>query len=172
MRLVASLVMIQFMAMTAIAAEFGCLEEGRDDGSFFVRGRAVVVDGDTIQIENYRADLISIEAPPLGTICRTAAGDRFDCGQVAKQRLNRLVAQDGPMTSCLIHFPENQQRGAGFCGVFDQDNCIERDYGGLMTSQGYAHSGPVGEFPTSWLYWQGHYARIEKRGFYAGKFPD
>lgn len=172
MRIVAGLLLIQFWTAPVIAAEFGCLEEGRKDGSFFVRGAATVVDGDSIRIDDYQIDLISIEAPPLGTICRTAAGDRFDCGEVAKQRLNRLVTQDGPVTSCLVHWTQDQKQGFGFCGIFDQDNCITgRDYGGLMTSQGYAHAGPVGEFPTSSLYWAGHYARRERIGFYAGKFP-
>ncbi len=163
---------ILILPLQASAFEFGCLGSGGESKSFIVQGRPTVVDGDTLKVGPFTIDLFGIGAPPLGTLCKSAKGEEFDCGVVAKDHLESIVQEGGPVSSCLIEIGEVLNTGSGVCGQFDANYCISVDFGGRMTSDGFAHAGPVGEMPTSNLYWQGHLARTQKRGLYAGEFPD
>ena len=56
-----------------------------------VRGRALVNDGDSIEIARTRIRLYGIDAFERDQLCGRADGTRFPCGQVAKVTLERLV---------------------------------------------------------------------------------
>lgn len=50
-----------------------------------------VVDGDTLAEGTRRVRLLGIDAPELSQICRTATGEAYRCGEVARDALVRLV---------------------------------------------------------------------------------
>ena len=56
-----------------------------------VTGKARVVDGDTIWIGDTKIRLHGIDAPEMKQTCRTSKGEEQQCGQLAKQALERLV---------------------------------------------------------------------------------
>ena len=57
-----------------------------------VRGKPVIIDGDSLEIDGQRFDLFGIDSPEPGTACLKANGDSFDCGRIATTALLDLTA--------------------------------------------------------------------------------
>lgn len=76
------------VAAVALAATAGCKEEEPDATLI---GRAVVFDGDTLQIGAHRIRLNGADAPERDQICQDETGADWPCGAVATARLEELI---------------------------------------------------------------------------------
>ncbi len=65
-----------------------------------VRGIAVVIDGQTLEIGGRRVTLEGILAPPLAMDCETRRGKPYPCGGLARQALSDIV--EGKPLSCTV----------------------------------------------------------------------
>jgi endonuclease YncB( thermonuclease family) len=97
------------------------------------RGKARVIDGDTIRIGAMRIGLAGIDAPALRQTCRTAAGAPWGCGTAARARLEELI--DGAAVVCfgVRDRPDGDGRMLAVCKVVPQP-----DLNGKMVGAGYA----------------------------------
>ncbi|MEM7462547.1 MAG: thermonuclease family protein [Pseudomonadota bacterium] len=80
-----------FLAVIAVIAAFlGARNEEQ------ASDRAVIADGDTIEINGSRIRLEGIDSPEFGQLC-DLAGREVDCGRMARNHLRNLVDQS-PVT--------------------------------------------------------------------------
>lgn len=56
-------------------------------GADAIKGKARVIDGDTIEIEGEEIRLAGIDAPEMGQWCRDVEGYRYRCGRKAAEFL-------------------------------------------------------------------------------------
>lgn len=77
-----------------------------------VRGPAVVVDGDTIEIDGRRLDLRGIDAPEPEQTCRWPNGE-IRCGVTARAALSDLTA--GVEVRCAVDAPAADGRATARC---------------------------------------------------------
>ena len=73
---------------------------GSSTGLFIVRGRARVIDGDTLAIDGRPIRLEGIDAPEIKQSCRSPAGRRWPAGRIAATTLDRWLR--GTLVSCRI----------------------------------------------------------------------
>src|SRR5262245_32858396 len=58
-----------------------------------IAGQANVIDGDTIEIDQERINILDIDAPELGQDCfASAEGGSWPCGQIAARALSDWIA--------------------------------------------------------------------------------
>ena len=82
-----------------VALGFGLLEpisanlsaEGVNGSSPQVQGRAKIVDGDSLEVGNYRIRLSGIDAPEGRQRCRDASGQPYSCGRQATTALRDMI---------------------------------------------------------------------------------
>jgi len=60
-------------------------------GEAEVRGAAIALDGQTLEIAGRRMSLKGVLAPPLGMSCRTKRDKPYPCGQLARTALSDIV---------------------------------------------------------------------------------
>ncbi len=92
-------------------------------------GRAVVVDGDTLEVAGVRVRLWGIDAPESRQACR-AAGVDYPCGQRATAHLRTLVA--GREVRCVPRARDRWGRVVAVCRVGGLD------LGAAMVRDGWA----------------------------------
>ena len=92
-------------------------------------GRAVVVDGDTLEVAGLRVRLWGIDAPESRQACR-AAGVEYPCGQRATVHLRTLVA--GREVRCAPRARDRWGRVVAVCRVEGLD------LGAAMVRDGWA----------------------------------
>ncbi len=78
-----------------------------------------IVDGETIGLGERIVRLDGVAAPSRGELCRSAAGESFDCGGAAAAALTRLVA--GRPVGCRIVGQDSFGRGLGQCEAAGAD---------------------------------------------------
>jgi endonuclease YncB( thermonuclease family) len=78
-----------------------------------VSGRAVVVDGDTIQLDAVKVRLEGIDAPEAAQTCLTTAGQSWPCGTVATRELTRLIGRSE--VRCESRGTDKYDRMLGVC---------------------------------------------------------
>ncbi|MEM8794084.1 MAG: thermonuclease family protein [Pseudomonadota bacterium] len=61
-------------------------------------GKAIVIDGDSILINQIEYRLHGIDTPETAQTCRNRRGGRWDCGAAATNRLKQLI--EGRLVSC------------------------------------------------------------------------
>lgn len=84
-----------------------------------ISGRAVAVDGDTLQVGGLRVRLEGIDAPEMGQTCgRRSVGD-WNCGRAAQQALGDLV--HGRRIDCDSKGRDKYGRELGICFVDGRD---------------------------------------------------
>ena len=97
------------------------------------RGKATVIDGDTIRIGGTRIGLSGIDAPELVQTCKTAEGAPWSCGTVAKARLEELIAGEAVTCYGVTDRPDGDGRMLAVCKV------LPRPYlNGELVGAGYA----------------------------------
>ena len=84
-----------------------------------IEGPALVVDGDTIDIDGTRIRLHGIDAPEAGQKCSKADGVEWRCGQSAVKALARLV--QGKMVRCINLTGDGMGRMVASCHVAGAD---------------------------------------------------
>ena len=129
-----------------------------------VIGRAVVVDGDTIEIAGERIRINGIDAPETAQLCQDPYGKAYRCGSESARALDKLLAASRP-TEC--HFFERDQYGrfVGDCYRADGQNVAK-----LLVSGGHALDWPKhsnGAYADVQLN-----AQVQKLGVWRGKFME
>lgn len=81
-------------------------------------GPAVVVDGDTIKINNQVIRLYGIDAPENGQNCKRQTGKSYNCGAASENALKELV---GARTTCSGDTFDNYERLIAVCSAGDID---------------------------------------------------
>ncbi len=120
-----------------------------------VSGKAIAVDGDSLLINDKRIRIINIDAPEYDQTCKDSNNKTYFCGQVAKQRMAQLVANN--KTICKSKGYDRYKRILATCYVND------KDIGAIMVKEGLAveYGGYLIEQFS---------ARVKKNGMWAGKF--
>ena len=89
-----------------------------------IRGEAVVVDGDGIEIAGVKIRLFGIDAPETGQYCKRADGTRWRCGQYATVALDRLVS--GKEVGCEVKTTDSYGRPVAVCHLGELDLAAEQ----------------------------------------------
>jgi endonuclease YncB( thermonuclease family) len=127
-----------------------------------VVGRAVVADGDTVEIAGTRIRFNGIDAPEIAQNCMTNDGRQYRCGADAARALDSFLSKSRPLR---CEFVEWDQYGR-FVG-----NCFRAD--GANVAQWLVRNGYAVDWPR---YSGGRYggdqtlARAERRGLWQGRF--
>jgi endonuclease YncB( thermonuclease family) len=122
-------------------------------------GAARVIDGDTIQIAQFRIRLEGIDAPEWEQTCRDAKGQPWSCGRTATQELSRLI-HDRDLT-CKPQGRDRYLRVLAVCALPDGV-----DVNGWMVRQGWA---VISGYASGYRSEQDE-AKAAKRGIWAGSF--
>ncbi|MEO1748123.1 MAG: thermonuclease family protein, partial [Pseudomonadota bacterium] len=81
-------------------------------------GGAQVLDGDSLRIVGVEVRLKGIDAPEFGQICTDAAGQTYNCGERAKQKLRQLIA--GNAVRCESSQRDRYGRALAVCHASDE----------------------------------------------------
>ena len=126
------------------------------------RGKARVIDGDTIRIGGTTIGLSGIDAPALEQTCRTAAGAPWGCGTAARARLEELINGEAVVCFGVRDRPDGDGRMLAVCKVVPRP-----DLNGEMVGAGYA----LAHGRTSERYQPRQRAARDRRaGIWAGRF--
>jgi endonuclease YncB( thermonuclease family) len=128
-----------------------------------IKGRASIIDGDTLDIGGQRIRLHGIDAPESGQSCRDGTGRDYRCGQRATLALSDKIG--GQIISCERRDIDRYNRIVAVCRLAGED------LNGWLVSEGWAvayrrYSGDyIGAEET---------AKSANRGVWAGTFtaPD
>lgn len=77
-----------------------------------IRGKARVVDGDTLVIDGERIRLHGIDAPEMDQHCQEADGTAWPCGEKAKEVLMQMAQGE---VSCRWSAVDRYKRKVGTC---------------------------------------------------------
>jgi endonuclease YncB( thermonuclease family) len=122
-------------------------------------GRAVVVDGDSIEIAGARIRLDGIDAPELDQPCTDARGQRWSCGRTAAQELRSHIA--GREVRCTPSRTDRFHRSVAVCSLPDGS-----DLNAWIVHQGWALAyGRASSYSS-----QQQEAQAARRGVWAGTF--
>lgn len=136
-------------------------KSGGDDA---LRGRASVIDGDTIELLGQKVRFNGIDAPESAQQCEDAKGFRYQCGAKAATALDEFLAKSRPVR---CEFVEWDQYGR-YVG-----NCFRAD--GKSVAAWLVENGHALDWPK---YSGGAYAaqqataREAKRGIWIGTFQE
>ena len=93
-----------------------------------ISGYAIVVDGDTIDIDGQRIRLEGIDAPETAQTCSTTSGSSWPCGRAAAKALTALVAAGD--VACDSTGNDKYGRFLGICYTDGRDiNAVMIDTG-------------------------------------------
>ena len=125
-----------------------------------ISGVAKVTDGDTIRIANERVRLHGIDAPELQQKCGTEAGELYQCGQTASEKLRETIGNQP--VDCQFLERDRYNRIIGTCF-----NATGKNIQSWMVEEGWAvayrrYSTRYVEEETA--------AREARRGIWRGSF--
>ena len=95
-----------------------------------ITGRAEIIDGDTIRVENTPVRLDGIDAPESRQECENAAGRSYRCGEAATRFLADLIGRQS--VTCEVVGKDAYQRALGICRGQD------KELNGAMVRSGWA----------------------------------
>jgi endonuclease YncB( thermonuclease family) len=84
-----------------------------------ISGRAVAVDGDTLDLAGRRVRLEGIDAPEMGQTCSRRWVGTWDCGRAAQRELDDMV--QGRRIECEHKGSDKYGRDLGICFVDGRD---------------------------------------------------
>jgi len=116
-----------------------------------------VADGDTIHIDGQPIRFLGIDAPEGGQTCRDAVGHPYDCGQVARRALIRILKAGA--VSCSDEGHDKYGRTLSHCRAGDLD------VNEAMVARGFARA--FVHFSSEYLANEQE-AQAAHRGFWAG----
>lgn len=96
-----------------------------------IGGRARVLDGDLIQIDDTLVRLAGIDAPEPDQLCRRASGLPYRCGEDMAALLEQRLQRDRVVCD-IARLDGDAERAVGFCRHFGTD------INDWMVRQGYA----------------------------------
>jgi len=123
-----------------------------------VRGRSLILDGDTIEINGVTIRLYGIDAPENGQVCTTRQGKKYNCGKAAEKGLAALIHSD---VSCTGENYDQYDRLIAIC--YSNNREINKQ----MVLSGWALA--YVKYSTDYIEFE-RTAQREKRGIWAGKF--
>jgi endonuclease YncB( thermonuclease family) len=118
-------------------------------------GSAFAIDGDTLQLGDYRIRLHGIDAPELDQHCTDASGKAWPCGRAARDLLRSRLAN--AQLSCLPHERDRYGRIVATCSAGGDDLASVIARAGLAVA--------LGQYGAESLA-----ARRQKSGIWAGQF--
>lgn len=124
-----------------------------------VRGMAVVLDGDTLDIDGVRVRIHGIDAPEREQLCERADGSQYGCGQFARETMVQLIA--GGQVTCTKRDVDPYGRMVGVCSG------AQPDLGAAMVENGAAIA--YRHYSMDYLP-QENSARSHSRGVWQGRF--
>ena len=124
-----------------------------------IRGQAVVIDGDTFEIQGKRVRLHGIDAPESNQICKDKNEQNYRCGSAATQRLTELIGWRA--VTCEIRDTDRYGRWVAICSINKQD--INR----LLVREGLALA--YRKYSRAYLQVEKE-ARKSRAGLWQGKF--
>ena len=80
-----------------------------------ISGKATIVDGDTVRINNETIHLWGIDAPEMDQLCSNHKGKRYNCGHAAMRRLFLYIGSD--TLDCNIHLRNKDGTLSATCQV-------------------------------------------------------
>lgn len=122
-----------FLLATAIAAFLAPPTLRAADAA--IKGRASVIDGDTIEITGQRIRLHGIDAPESSQWCEDEAGERYRCGRDAAFFLDAMLK--GRAALCDHMDTDRYGRIIGRCYFNDADHGLV-DVNATMVHMGHA----------------------------------
>jgi endonuclease YncB( thermonuclease family) len=132
-------------------------------GGGTIVGKAVIVDGDTIEIGGRQIDLFGIDAPENDQLCE-AAGRKWSCGQNATFGLTAIVERQ--WVHCRTMKTYAAGRIAAICRLAGTDG---PDVNAAMVRQGWAVADKAA--PAPYLA-EENASRAAKAGIWVGQQPD
>lgn len=150
--------MLRICSLLVLVLLAGCtLDDPAPEAQAGLVGRAVVVDGDTLDLAGQRVRLFGIDAPEMRQGCTDATGKAWACGRWAAQRLAELVAE-GAVT-CTPRDRDRYGRIVASCGTAAGDLGAAMVAGGAATaylrySRLYAGLEAIAR-RNGWGIWQG-----------------
>lgn len=148
-------------ALLAAACVVSCAWPAASAGQV-LKGKASVVDGDTIEIHGERIRFNGVDAPEAAQVCLNGKGKKYRCGAKSADALASYLSKSSP-TAC--EFVERDRYGR-FVG-----NCFRAD--GASVQEWLVANGHALDWPR---YSNGTYAgkqkeaRAAKRGLWSGSF--
>jgi len=90
-------------------------------GNEFIIGKAKVIDGDTIKINNKKIRLHGIDAPEIKQLCKRvfltiyifSFQEKYKCGEISKKRLKKFVGNSA--IKCKVEGTDRYKRILGTC---------------------------------------------------------
>ena len=149
---------IAWYALAIVASALGSLHAAADEP---LRGRATVIDGDTLLIRGKVIGLRGIIAPRPTQTCQGARGRKYTCGQAATEAL--VVRIGSASLVCTVGEDDAYGRALSTC---KRDG---EDLGAWLVSEGYAMADSTASnqyAPDQKQAW------AKRRGLWAGVFED
>lgn len=124
-----------------------------------IKGRATVVNGDTLKMNGRRVRLFGIEAPDMDQLCASKTGASYNCGQVAARNLKKIISSS-PL-ECKIKEQDAEGNVIAACSNG------QYDLGVAMVASGWAVA--YRKFSQVYVPYENQ-AQAKKAGLWAGRF--
>lgn len=121
-------------AMIALIVSAACMASAPAQADAVIAGRAVVVDGDTLDIGRARIRLWGVDAPESRQACTNSAGRPWRCGAAARAALRTLTA--GASVRCVRQYFDRDRRQVAKCSIGG------RDLAGELVAKGWVLDYP------------------------------
>jgi len=142
----------------ALIMALGAQAASADDA---LRGRATVLDGDTLVVRGKVLGLRGVVAPRSTQTCETAGGQRYPCGKIAAEALAARIGDTS--LACVVGQADPHGRALATCRKDGEDLAA------WLVSHGYAVADR--HISTNYVPNQKQ-AWAKRRGLWAGVFED